>query len=60
MSKPDQPAEKPYDYRDDPEFIRAVEEGIADLDAGRTIPYEKVRRWLLSWGTENELPPPDE
>lgn len=60
MSKPEKPAEAPYDYREDPELIKAVKEGIADLDAGRTIPYEKVRRWLLSWGTENELPPPDE
>lgn len=39
-------------------FVAAVEEGLADLDAGRTVPYEDVRRWLLSWGTENELPPP--
>ena len=39
-------------------FVVAVEEGVADLDAGRTMPYEAVRRWLLSWGTENELPPP--
>jgi len=60
MSKPDQRAEKPYDYRDDPEFIKAVKEGIADADAGRLIPFEKVKRWLLSWGTENELPPPEE
>ena len=39
-------------------FIKAVQEGIADADAGRTVPYEDVRRWLLSWGTEAELPPP--
>ena len=39
-------------------FIKAVEAGIIDADAGRTIPYEDVRRWLLSWGTETELPPP--
>lgn len=39
-------------------FVAAVEEGIAAADAGRTVPYEAVRRWLLSWGTENELPPP--
>jgi predicted transcriptional regulator len=39
-------------------FRTAVKEGIAQADAGQTIPYEDVRRWLLSWGTENELPPP--
>ena len=41
------------------EFIEAVEEGIADIKAGRVVPYEDVRRWLLSWGTDNELPPPE-
>lgn len=40
-------------------FLEAVEKGIADADARRTAPYEDVRRWLLSWGTENELPPPE-
>lgn len=39
--------------------IAAVVEGIADADAGRTVPYEDVRRWLLSWGTDSELPPPE-
>lgn len=46
---------------DDPEteaFVEAVKEGIASADAGRTVPYEDVRKWLLSWGTENELPMP--
>jgi len=38
-------------------FRAAVDAGVAD--AGRTVPYEDVRRWLLSWGTENELPPPE-
>ena len=39
-------------------FIAAVEAGLADVDSGRTVPHEDVRRWLLSWGTENELLPP--
>jgi predicted transcriptional regulator len=45
----------------DPEteaFRAAVQEGIDDADAGRTVPYEDVRRWLLSWGTDRELSPP--
>jgi predicted transcriptional regulator len=41
-----------------PAFEAAVLEGIASADAGRTIPYEEVRRWLLSWGTSSELPSP--
>jgi predicted transcriptional regulator len=41
------------------EFLRAVREGLADADAGRTVPFEKIKRWLLSWGTDHELPPPE-
>ncbi|HEY3811714.1 MAG TPA: hypothetical protein VGL66_00690 [Caulobacteraceae bacterium] len=33
-------------------FEAAVEAGKTSLDAGRSVPYEKVRRWLLSWGSE--------
>jgi predicted transcriptional regulator len=33
-------------------------EALADLDAGRTISHAAVKRWLLSWGTAKELPPP--
>jgi len=31
---------------------------MADIDAGRFITHEAVVRWLKSWGTGNELPPP--
>jgi predicted transcriptional regulator len=41
------------------EFRAAVREGLADADAGRVVSFEKVRRWLLSWGTDHELPPPE-
>jgi predicted transcriptional regulator len=37
------------------EFEKAVKQGIVSLDKGRGISYEKIRRWLLSWGTPNEL-----
>ncbi|MGO1079457.1 hypothetical protein [Inquilinus sp. CA228] len=37
----------------------AIGKGIASADAGRVVPYEDVRRWLLSWGTKDELPPPE-
>jgi predicted transcriptional regulator len=39
-------------------FLAAVDAGIASADAGRTVPYEKVREWLLSWGKPGELPAP--
>ena len=40
-------------------FLEAVKAGEASLDSGRAIPYELVRPWLLSWGTDNELPTPE-
>ncbi len=39
----------------DETFIAAVQEGIEAADAGRTVPYEDVRSWALSWGTSEEL-----
>ena len=36
-----------------------VEEARASLDAGRGVPWPEVRRWIQSWGTLNELPPPE-
>lgn len=45
----------------DPEteaFVAAVQEGVRCADAGKTVPYEDARRWLLSWGTSNELARP--
>jgi prevent-host-death family protein len=40
------------------EVREAVNRGLADLDAGRVVPGEEVERWLASWGTADELPPP--
>lgn len=38
---------------------RQIREGLAEFDAGfEGIPHEQVDAWLASWGTENELPPP--
>lgn len=45
-------------------FEEAVEldarerKAMADMDAGRFITHEAVVRWLKSWGTADELPPP--
>lgn len=35
-----------------------IAEAEADIAAGRVISHEAVMRWVRSWGTENELPPP--
>ncbi len=42
----------------DPAYRVAIDEARTDVDAGKTVPYDEVRRWLLSWGTEKELPRP--
>ena len=53
---------KPVPAEREPEdraaYLAAVDEGLADAEAKRTVPFEKVRRWLLSWGSDQELPPP--
>lgn len=40
------------------ELEEAIEQGLADAEAGRVVPHEEVVRWLRSLGTENELPMP--
>ena len=41
------------------EYRAHILEGLEDINAGRVIDFEIVRKWLLSWGTDNELPPPE-
>ncbi len=52
------PSTKP-ESEDTDAFVAAVEAGLRSLDEGRKIPYETVRDWLLSWGTERETSPPE-
>jgi len=47
-----------FDMTDDEAEARADAEAEADAAAGRVVSHEAVRRWLMSWGTEHELPPP--
>jgi predicted transcriptional regulator len=39
--------------------IEHIENGMASLREGRTVPHEKVREWLSSWGTDDEREPPE-
>jgi len=55
MAEPARPA--PAD-NDTAAFVEAIREGVAAADAGHIVSYEAVRRSLLSWSTEAELPPP--
>lgn len=45
----DNPA--PIDNEEDEETLAAVDEGIRDAEAGRTVPIEEVRRLLPKWIT---------
>ncbi len=38
--------------------LQQIEEGLADIEAGRTIPHEQVVAWLKSWGKRTEKPAP--
>ena len=47
-------------YLDDRDAEREmIREAIAEADKGVFISGEAVDRWMASWGTENELPPPE-
>jgi predicted transcriptional regulator len=61
---PSEPAERvPPEWEEallnDDSWDEHDEEAMADLEAGRKISHEAMVRWLRSWGTENELPPPE-
>ena len=38
---------------------RLLKERIAEADKGVFISAEAMHRWIESWGTEKELPPPE-
>ncbi len=37
---------------------KALAEAEAQIAEGKFISHAAMRRWLLSWGTADELPPP--
>jgi predicted transcriptional regulator len=41
----------PIDEEEDEETLAAIDEGIRDAEAGRTVPMEEVRRLLPKWIT---------
>ena len=47
-----------FDEIDEEALERATLEAEADADAGRVVPHEEVARWLATWGTPEEAPPP--
>jgi len=43
----------PVDDDEDEATLAAIDEGIADAKAGRTVPAEQVRKQLRSWISES-------
>jgi predicted transcriptional regulator len=56
MPTPEPSLFEEIDAATEDEALRAAE---ADVKAGRLISHEAMSRWLRSWGTPNELPPPE-
>jgi predicted transcriptional regulator len=40
------------------DVMAALRRGEEQIEAGRGIPHERVKEWILSLGTGNELPRP--
>jgi predicted transcriptional regulator len=47
-----------FDEIDEEIEARAIEEARADVAAGRVVPHERVREWLLRLAKGEKVPPP--
>ena len=46
-------------YVTDQEMLMAeIRQADRQMDSGHYIRHEDMKAWLLSWGTDHELPPP--
>ena len=52
------PESATFDVPDEAHDARRLAEALADVAAGRVISHKAMKAWLLSWGTPDELPPP--
>jgi predicted transcriptional regulator len=43
---------------DQERMLAEVRQADKQVAAGHYIPHEDMKAWLLSWGTDHELPPP--
>lgn len=53
-----EPGPSIFDEIDPDAEERAMEEAERAIAEGRVISHEAMVRWLRSWGTPDELPPP--
>jgi predicted transcriptional regulator len=38
--------------------VAGIKRAIESMDRGEGVPHERVKEWITSWGTKNELPIP--
>jgi predicted transcriptional regulator len=38
--------------------VAGIKRAIISMDRGEGIPHERVKEWIASWGSDNELPTP--
>jgi predicted transcriptional regulator len=38
--------------------LSEIQAGIAELDQGKGVSHERVKKWLKAWGTHSEGDPP--
>ena len=38
--------------------LESIRRSFAEMEAGHYIPHEAMKAWLVSLGSEHELPPP--
>lgn len=43
---------------DQERLLAEIRQGEAQVESGHFIRQEDMKAWLLSWGTDRELPPP--
>jgi len=43
---------------DQESYAALLDQAEREVGAGLFVPHEKAARWLLSWGSDRELPPP--
>ncbi len=38
--------------------LESIRRGISEIESGHYVPHEAMKPWLLSLGSDHELPPP--
>ncbi len=52
-------SDEDWGYKDDDAYWRELRTHSDEVLRDGGIPLEDVKRWVASWDTENELPPPE-